>query len=319
MPLIDSDYQVPFYLSNPHASTIVPSMFRKVAGFTYNRERLELPDGDFLDLDWVKQGSRKLVILSHGLEGNSGRGYMRGTAGNFYRAGWDVLAWNCRSCSGEINRLARFYHHADTQDIKSVIEHGESEYDEVLLVGYSMGGSISLNYLGSIMDIPASVIGAVVFSVPVVLYSSVTALSEKGNGFYRKRFMEKLKAKMKTKAEMFPDQIDVNGIDSISYFEEYDNRFTAPLHGFRDADHFYHEGSALPRLRDIEKPVLIVNAIDDPFLGEECYPYDLCEALTNVYLETPGKGGHVGFPVNRRLESFMDFRALEFYQSYIRH
>lgn len=317
MPLIDSAFKIPWYFHNPHAATIVPSMFRKVDGFSYTRERLELPDGDFLDLDWVRGGARKLVLLSHGLEGNSGRAYMRGTAGHFIGAGWDVLAWNCRSCSGEINRLPRFYHHADTDDIRAVIDHAVTGYDEVVLVGYSMGGSISLNYLAAAGKVPASVLGAVVFSVPVVLYSSVVALSQKGNGFYRKRFMEKLKVKMKIKAGMFPDILDITGLDEISYFEEFDNRFTAPLHGFENADHFYREGSVLNKLANIERPVLIVNAIDDPFLGEECYPIDLCEHLPHVFIETPRKGGHVGFPVNRRLQSYMDFRALDFYLGYM--
>jgi predicted alpha/beta-fold hydrolase len=185
----------------------------------------------------------------------------------------------------------------------------------VLLVGYSMGGSISLNYLS--LPIPSEIKGAVVFSVPVVLKSSVEALTKKGNGFYRKRFLQKLKAKMQVKARMFPDLIDVSEIERIQYFEEFDERYTAPLHGFESAEAFYDAGSTLKKLPEITRPVLIVNAINDPFLGEECYPFDVCTDLPNIYLEAPKKGGHVGFAMNQKLQSYMDDRPLQFYNTHI--
>ena len=106
MPLIvESSYRPPAYLLNGHWETIIPSTFRKITDVAYQRERLELADGDFLDLDWLKQSSAKLVIISHGLEGSSERHYAKGMAKFFYRHGWDALAWNCRGCSGEMNRL----------------------------------------------------------------------------------------------------------------------------------------------------------------------------------------------------------------------
>ena len=103
----------PAYLRNGHLQTVVPSVFRKVKGVDYERERLELPDGDFLDLDWLDSRSKRLLIVTHGLEGDSHRHYVKGTAKLFSAAGWDVLAWNCRSCSGEMNRAFRLYNHGE--------------------------------------------------------------------------------------------------------------------------------------------------------------------------------------------------------------
>src|SRR5215510_13761043 len=124
MPLIKhSQYKAPAHLFNGHIETIVPSTFRKIDGVAYVRERLELSDGDFLDLDWLKSDSRNLMIFSHGLEGNSERHYCKGMAKYFFQRGWDALIWNCRGCSGEMNRLPRFYHHGATEDLRAVIEH----------------------------------------------------------------------------------------------------------------------------------------------------------------------------------------------------
>ena len=125
MPIIkNSTYpNPPFYQFNGHLQTIIPGIFRKVKGVNYDRERLELSDGDFLDLDWIRKGNKNIVLLSHGLEGDSDRQYILGAAKYFSQNGWDVLAWNCRSCSGEMNRNPRLYHHGDIEDIGTVVNH----------------------------------------------------------------------------------------------------------------------------------------------------------------------------------------------------
>ena len=179
MPIIDhSNYKRPFYLFNQHLETIIPSMFRKIKGVEYQRERIDLEDGDFLDLDWVKDGHGRLVIISHGLEGSSNRHYVKGMAKLFNRNEWDVLAWNCRTCSGEMNRTARFYHHGATDDFKSVVDHAVSlnKYQTIVLIGISMGGSLTLKYLGENEVFPEALLCATVFSVPCNLKSSVLAL-----------------------------------------------------------------------------------------------------------------------------------------------
>lgn len=313
MPVIHSSYSgPPFYLFTSHLETIFPSMFRKIEG-AYERERLELTDGDFLDLDWMQDNRDQLVIISHGLEGNSERHYSKGVAHYFYQRGWDAVAWNCRGCSGEVNRLPRFYHHGATEDIAAVIEHAiQKKYREIALVGFSMGGSMTLKYLGERKDkLPDAIKSAAVFSVPCDLGASARELDKPSKSFYLNRFLKKLEKKIRAKSVLFPELISVEGIEHIKTFREFDNRYTAPLHGFADAGDFYTKASSGPYISSIQIPTLIVNALNDPFLPPACYPFDIAKDHRSVYLETPERGGHVGFSL-RKNESWMEVRAFEF-------
>lgn len=143
MPVLkNSTYRPSPLLINGHLETIAPALFRKVTGVHYERERLVLLDDDFVDLDWLDNGSRNLVVLTHGLEGSSDRQYMAGMARMFFEQKWDVLAWNCRSCSGEMNKALRMYHHGEIGDFGEVIDHAlaTKDYEKIALVGFSMGG-----------------------------------------------------------------------------------------------------------------------------------------------------------------------------------
>ncbi|MBL7870882.1 MAG: alpha/beta fold hydrolase [Cyclobacteriaceae bacterium] len=314
MPLISSSYTTPpYYLFNSHAETIVPSIFRTVEG-TYVRERLELVDGDFLDLDWMRRNNKKLVIISHGLEGSSERHYSKGMAKYFYDRGWDAMAWNCRGCSGVMNRLPRFYHHGATEDLAAVVDRAiQLKYEYISLIGFSMGGSMSLKYVGERKGIlPTQVKSAITFSVPCNLKSSATELDKPSNWFYLTRFLKKLEKKIRVKSVLFPEQISATGFEKIKTFREFDNRYTAPLHGFSDADDFYIRASSGPYLQSIEIPTLLVNALNDPFLPDACYPLELANKHPHLYLETPARGGHVGFSLPRSSESWMERRAYEF-------
>lgn len=284
----------------------------------YNRERIDLSDGDFLDLDWsLSPADDKLVIVSHGLEGSSQRPYVQGMVKYFNLHGWSALAWNCRSCSGEINKVPKFYHHGATEDLAAVVDHAmaSNRYHTIVLVGFSMGGSMTLKYLGE-RENYKEIKAACAFSVPVDLKSSVVQLARRGNGFYRKRFLRKLAEKIKLKAETFPEVIDAKGIDEISYFPEFDNKYTAPLHGFRNAEDFYDKASSKHHLDAITVPTLLVNAENDPFLPVECYPEALCDQHNNLYLEIPEYGGHVGFSYRGKEHCYMDSRALDFVNTY---
>ncbi len=310
----DSSYRYrPFYLVNGHMETIVPSLFRKVKGVGYWRERLELEDGDFLDLDWLKSGNDQLIVISHGLEGSSERHYVKGTAKYFHDRGWDVLAWNYRSCSGEINRLPRMYHHGVTDDLEAVINHGISKgYKELVLVGFSMGGSTTLKFLGEKgANVDNCISGAAVFSVPCNLWDSAVQLTKRSNNFYKERFLNKLKKKIAQKAVMYPDLIDVTGLDTLRSFDEFDERYTAPLHGFKNAQDFYTSSSSDQFYNNIKVRSIIVNAINDPLLGEKCYPYDIVKGHDHLSLETPKVGGHVGF-TRVAGAAWMEERAFEF-------
>lgn len=320
LPILpQSSYQPPLYLRNGHWATIVPSMFRQVRGITYERERIRTTDDDFLDLDWVRGDHDRVIVVSHGLEGSSDRHYVLGIASYFSSRGYDVLAWNCRSCSGEINRKPRFYHHGDIEDIALVIGHAQKKYSyrKIVLVGFSLGGSMTLNYLGLRgADIAETVVAAVAFSVPCDLASSARELSQPHNWFYLRRFLKKLRKKLEAKALLFPHEISLAGFEEITSFREFDARYTAPLHGFDSAEHFYQMASASRHLHAVQIPTLIVNALNDPFLPECCYPYDITRRHHKVFLETPRFGGHVGFSLTGRKENWMEERAFGFLSQY---
>lgn len=306
----------PFYQLGGHIQSIYPSFFRKVE-IKYERERLELEDGDFLDLDWHKNGHKKLIIVTHGLEGNSHRPYVTALIKIFAENGFDGLGWNCRSCSGEMNRLPRFYHHGDSEDLRTVLEYAISKgYEEVFLSGSSMGGSLTLRLLGQFPEkLPKEVSGAFVGSVPLDIYSSVKELDKPYKRFYMKRFLRKLHEKLLVKQQMFPENPLVNcqNYESIKNFVDFDGRFTAPLHGYSSAMDFYEQASTKPLLKNIKVPVLIVQALNDPFLGEDCYNMGDTQN-TNLTLLNTQKGGHVGFMESGQEFTWTERRALEFYK-----
>ena len=243
MPIIHrSEYPgSPLYLFNGHLQTVVPSMFRKVKGVNYERERLILTDGDFVDLDWLDTGSKKLVILTHGLEGDSHRHYIKGTAKFFAQNGWDALAWNCRSCSGEMNTSFRLYNHGEIGDIEEVINHAlrTKKYETVVLVGYSMGGNISLKYAGvKGNEVPDVVSGVAAFSAPTNLKTSAQLLDLPKNKLYRERFMKKLVRKITHKDSLFRNRGDMSNLKEGKVWKEFDDIISAPVNGERNADDF---------------------------------------------------------------------------------
>jgi hypothetical protein len=233
MPVVQSRFAPPWWLANCHIQTILPAILPCRAPVGYARERLELADGDFLDLDSIETGSSRILVISHGLEGSSGDGYVMGLASVFAEAGWDVTAWNYRGCSGEPNRLARSYHSGDTDDLASVIEHVRRAGRAVALAGFSLGGNLTLKFVGERPDYP-DIIGAVGISAPVDLASSARKLDQdRGNQFYLRRLIRRLEVKIRAKAVDFPHHVRVEALEGVKGFSELDDRFTAPLHGFR--------------------------------------------------------------------------------------
>ncbi|MEO9485490.1 MAG: alpha/beta fold hydrolase [Ekhidna sp.] len=314
MPIIKSKYSKrPWYFLNGHFETIVPSLFYDAGAIPYERERLELPDGDFLDLDWIREGNKRLIVLSHGLEGSSDRHYIKRPAAFFSKKGWDILAWNNRSCSGEMNRLPRFYHHGATEDIAAVIERGFVEgYEEVVLMGYSMGGGMQQKYLGERMP-DERIVGAISFSVPCNVQNSADMLKIGANKIYENRFISKLKGKVLEKSEKMEMPVDLDVVRKVKNFKELDEAFTLKVHPeYKDANDFYTRITSDQFLSNIKIPLLIVNAVNDPMLGEPCYPVDLAEKSKNIYLEMPKKGGHVGFTIPGSRWSYMELASERF-------
>ncbi|MCH7400326.1 YheT family hydrolase [Belliella kenyensis] len=317
MPLISNSTYLgpPKYLFNGHLETIIPSIFRKIEGVSYRRERIYTPDEDFLDLDWSRVGSTKLLIISHGLEGSSNRHYAKALVKLFNGQGVDALAWNNRTCSGEMNKQAIMYHHGATYDLDTVIEHvaAASTYEEIWLVGISMGGAQTLKYLGEKgLDLNSKIKKAAVYSTPCNLADSAATLSFKGNAFYRKRFLKKLKLKMQLKGQQFPGLVDLDLLERVEDFTDFDTHFTAKIHGFKDASDFYNSVSADNWMQDIQIPTLIINAQNDPLLYDRCYPINLARESPNIYLEIPKRGGHTGFLVSGQEYTWAETRFLSF-------
>lgn len=319
--LTNSSFRPPWYLPGGHLQTIVPSLLRRVPQVTLRKERLELADGDFLDLKWSCEKGRgrgRLAILCHGLEANADASYVQEMAGALCSQGWDVLAWSYRGCSGEMNRLPRFYHSGATEDLVAVVEHAMKVHlaAQVDLVGFSLGGNLILKYLGEQSnEVSSRLGGAVTFSVPCDLASSSKVLDSLFNReVYMRRFMKSLAGKIRQKKPFFPEMFDTRGLEDMRTFREFDDRFTAPLHGFDDAADYWRSSSSRPFLSEITIPALLVNADNDPFLGLECYPKEEAAASEHFYLEVPQEGGHVGFPSNQREGSWMAERAIRFLQ-----
>jgi predicted alpha/beta-fold hydrolase len=275
------------------------------------RERWELPDGDFLDLDWftpppaaraapgAPRGDAVLVVC-HGLEGSSRAPYVRGLVGMALAAGLPALALNFRGCSGEPNRLARFYHSGETGDLARLVERLAAERPgrPILLAGFSLGGNVVVKYLGERGDaVPAEVRGAAAISVPFDLERCARAID--GPGFwswvYRERFMRRLRRKAAAKARRYPGAFDARRAAAAATFAEFDAAVTAPLHGFAGAEDYWRASSAGRFLAGVRRPLLAIASLDDPIVPAEALP--LAEAARNphVTLEPVRAGGHVAF------------------------
>ena len=316
MPVVASRFRPPAWLRNAHLQTVWAVLARRGIPLRYQRERLELPDGDFLDLDWSRAGHDRLAILSHGLEGDSGAGYVRGMAAALNAAGWDALAWSFRGCGPEPNRLLRFYNSGETGDLGRVVGYAAPSYRQIALVGFSLGGNLTLKFLGENPAHPVVVAGVAV-SAPVDLAASARRLDrQRGNRVYLRRFLKSLVAKVEAKARVFPGEIDTAGIRRIRSFQEFDDRYTARLHGFRDAADYWAKASAKPFLPGIDVPTLLLNARDDPFLAPECFPTAEAEASACFFLEAPGHGGHVAFvdSLRRGGPNWLERRTVAFLQ-----
>lgn len=316
--IIESTYKTPYLFTNPHIDTMYPYFFRKTKAPNYQRERIHLSDGDFLDLDYLRNNNDKLVILSHGLEGSSQSKYIQALAKYLFENSYDVLSWNCRGCSGEPNLVLRSYHSGVSYDLKDVVSSAinTKRYKELHLVGFSMGGNITLKYLGDYSnDLPNETKSAIAISTPLHLSDSADSLENGFNKIYSKHFIWSLAQKVKQKKQQFkhyqPDLVQFYKMNTI---REFDNLFTAPLNSYKDANDYYNHCSSYFILDKIKVPTLIINAQNDPFLEGRCYPTDLLEDNKTVHLESPDFGGHVGFRSKDEVY-WSERRVLDFIES----
>lgn len=255
---------------------------------------MELPDGDFLDLDWLGPAADCLVVVLHGLEGSSSSHYVRALAHNL--AAFDIpsVVMHQRGCSGEPNRLARFYHGGETRDLRRVLEHCRRRRPDARLyaVGFSLGGNILLKWLGespdSLLDAAAAV------SVPFRLDLGAQRLEHGLSRLYQAHLVNGMKRSVDRKRRRMPHPVDRRALSRCRTFEQIDTCLTAPLHGFRDARDYYARSSCRRFLGSIRTPTLIVHSLDDPFMTPAAVPGEE-ELSSAVTMELSRRGGHCGF------------------------
>lgn len=321
MPLIETSSFNPSILVRPAAvQTMFPSVARRLGDPGFRREIVELPDGDFLELDWLTGDSQCLAIVNHGLEGSTASTYLRGMASALRIAGYDVLTWNMRGCGTERNRLPTWYHSGQSDDLRAVISRALKVHKgHVVLVGFSIGGNILLKYLGEEgASISPRIRSAVAISVPIELATSADELAKPSKAIYMNYLLKPLRERILEKASRFPELFDVQGLNTVKNFHEFDARYTAPMHGFSSIYDYWEKASSLNYLPSIAIPTLLVSALDDPFLSPACFPRDIAQQSKNLFLETPKHGGHVGFITGFSLQStWVERRTLEFVSSHL--
>nr|AOE05913.1 alpha/beta hydrolase, peptidase S33 family [uncultured bacterium] len=321
MPIVSSNFRASGLFKDAHFSTIYSAKIRRVKGVKQSRERFELPDGDFIDIDWtnarVSRKNQKVAVLFHGLEGDAQRPYMLGTAKLLSTNGYDVAAVNLRGCSGVQNRLYRSYHSGETGDIAFIVETlVKRKYEKIGLYGVSLGGNAILKYLGEHTNIPAEVKVASCIGVPADLRMSLEQLSKKENVIYRTSFLVHLRAKYRKKMSRFPEKMSRQSYKKINSLQSFDDIYTAPAHGFEDALDYYAKASSAQFIKNIKVPTLILNAKNDSFLHGDCYPIEQAKQSDILHLEMPDHGGHVGFYMKGEYY-YNELRTFDFFKNYI--
>ena len=309
------EYKPPFFIRGAHLETLYPHFFRKVKQRAFEALTFSTPDQDFLEADYYNANNKTLVILSHGLEGDSRRDYMLGMTNLLLDNNYDVICWNYRGCGPTINKQPRLYHSGATDDLDVVVQEViKMGYKSIVLTGFSLGGNLTLKYCGERgEELDPRIKAAIAISTPLDLDAGCAHLSRPQNRLYSYRFISRLKLKTRKKHQQFPDIIKLDGIDKIKDLRTFDDRYTAPIHGFRDASDYYEKCSSINFVGQIQIPTLIINAKNDPFLPDQCYPYELLGKNPHIIFETPEHGGHVGFTQwNHNGAHWSDMRALKF-------
>jgi len=290
------EYRAPSWLPGGDLQTIYPAVCIRKPPVAFRRERWDTPCGfDFIDVDFVDgEAGAPFVLLFHGLEGSSNSHYARSLMAAVHSRGWHGAIPHFRGCSGEPNRAPRFYHSGDSEELDWIIRRLRQRVSGPFYVaGVSLGGNALLRWLGEQQHGAEIIDAAVAVSAPLDLAAGGAALSSGFNRLYTRMFLQSLKPKALAKLEHFPGLFDRARLLAAQDLYAFDNVVTAPLHGFRDTDDYWHRASAKHVLDDITVPTLVLNARNDPFLPGRYLPPSAAPAVT---LDYPGNGGHVGFP-----------------------
>lgn len=317
----EADFRPPWWMRSPHVQTLWPALLRRRSSLVLHRERLELPDGDFLDIDSTGQTEAPVVLVLHGLEGSSDSGYARGLLHAAYARGWCAMVMHFRGCSGEHNRLDRSYHSGETADIDHVVRHLRRRLQDrpLALVGYSLGGNALLKWLGE-QGRSSSIQAAVAVSVPYLLSEAAERMRNGFSRIYQWRLLSSLRRKFMDKyGDGRPCPLDLGEVERSLDFWQFDDVVTAKLHGFADANDYYARCSSRQYLARIEVPTLLLHAIDDPFMSPAVIP-QAEELAACTRLEVCKWGGHVGFvdPTQPRGSTYwLETRIPEFLAAYL--
>ncbi len=295
MPIVKSDFRPAWWLPNPHLQTLWPTFFKLRPDIVLNTDRLELIDGDFIDISSTNNIEEKpIVLILHGLEGTLESHYAKPLIKLLDENGYGVCFMHFRGCSGEINRLERSYHSGDSSDLQTVIEHIKEKYQQFpfAVIGFSLGGNVLLKWLGEQKQ-AANTTTAIAVSVPFKLRDAADRLEKSFSRVYQKHLISSCQNKYKEKNSKISLGL-VENIEQVNTFFEFDDKITAPLHGFENADDYYTKSSSHQFLSTIKKPTLIIHAVDDPFMWESTPP-KAHEISESVSFELSKSGGHVGF------------------------
>jgi len=313
MPLLQDDYLPKLLYRNGNLNTILSHLARQSQSLSFERQRLELDDEDFLDIDIHYSTSKNAIILFHGLEGSSESSYIMTFANYLRNYGFDIIAVNYRGCSGMLNRKLQMYHSGFTKDVHNVVSHYTDLYQNLHVIGFSLGGNLVIKYLGeNNFDIPANIITAIAISAPMDLESCALELIKPKNRIYERRFMNTLVKKIKQKATLFPHQVNLDNLKHVKNLYDFDDLFTGPIHGFVNAKDYYTQSSSKQFIHNINTPALIISAYDDPFLSVKAIPVQECADHNKVSLVATKFGGHVGFGGYKKGVPWMLEKSLEF-------
>lgn len=293
--IAEGDFRPARWLPGAHLQTVVPALLRPRVQLPLRRERLELPDGDFLDLDWAPPAAGPLILLLHGLEGSSRSPYAAGLMRCLHGAGFQALTLHFRGCSGEPNRLPRSYFAGDTGDLQHVVEVLRGRFPDRPLgaVGVSLGGNALLQWLGE-NGAAAPLSAAAALSVPFDLDGAARRMERGASRLYQYYLLTRLKRALQRKAGRMELPVDPASARQAHTFRAFDDAITAPLHGFASVDDYYARCSCRPRLQGIRVPTLILHARNDPFMTPQVLP-TAGELSQDVRLELTDAGGHAGF------------------------
>jgi predicted alpha/beta-fold hydrolase len=295
--IVDSQFRPHPWMRDPHLQTILASLPRLRPRLPITLERLELPDGDFVDLGFAGAGDGPMVLLIHGLSGGLESKYMRGTARLLLKAGFRCALFQQRGAGPSPNRLPRSYHHGASEDLGLVLAELRRRHPATPLygVGWSLGGNVLLKHLGE-QGARSPLSGAIAVSAPFLLHECALFLRQGFARLYQDHMLGELKRGLRRKFSSLPHPpgLDLAAALAARDFIEFDNAATAPLNGFKDALDYYATCANRQYLKHIHRPTLILHAMDDPFMTPDIVP-SAEELAPDVTLELSKWGGHVGF------------------------